>query len=280
MTPSQLRPLYDRTSATSAVAVVNYDLALLNLAQQVKNGQRIVPVGLGWCRAIPAPEEAWPLGAELCVLVQWFPDEEFLKVGWKAPAPQGAEAHWGERIAATLAALRTLGYVAEQWGPPQTPHLHMSAELVVYRMPPGVPAPPHPAYLPVPQEHEWYRDSPQGRVRRDLDQSFIVTRPRDTERGSFITIRVDRVLWPQKAVTCALVAWLPDDQMRIDPDSPDSSNVPQDVMDYWESEMARITGDLRRLGYQVRRRERPWNPAVDKSADLLVYSEEPWTMRP
>ncbi len=273
MTPS--RPPYDRTSAASAVAVVNHDLVLLNLALQVKDGHRVVPVGLGWCRAIPAPEEAWPLGADLCVLVQWFPDEEFLKVGWKAPAPQGAEGHWRERIAATLAALRTLGYVAEQWGPPQTPKEHMSAELVVYRMPTGVPAPRRPAYLPVPLEHEWYRESPQERIRRDLEKPFRVMSAEDTKRGGFIVIHVDRVLWPPKAVTCALVAWLPDADMQI---APGSSDVPQEVMDYWESSVARISEDLRRAGYQVRRRERPLNPAVEKSADLLVHSEEPWVM--
>ncbi|MEU9377658.1 hypothetical protein AB0D94_28335 [Streptomyces sp. NPDC048255] len=65
---------------------------------------RTLPEGLGWCQVLYAPEEAWPPGADFCVVVRWHPGKAFRRDSRTGAVPAGAETHWKERTQATVSA--------------------------------------------------------------------------------------------------------------------------------------------------------------------------------
>ncbi|MGW7492137.1 hypothetical protein [Streptomyces sp. NPDC054786] len=273
---------------------MNFDLARLGLGEVwttreengLRMGSRTLPEGAGWCRAVGAPEEAWPAGADLCVLVEWFPDVAFRRNYHSGSLPSGAEEHWRDRLAATVAALEWLGYLAEQTGPPRTPHHHSRAELVVYQMTPGVSAVGQPADAwkgAAPSRPNFidgylYHQAPMSHIERVLEDAQLTGKqrygqpPSPEEFGSCIVRSVTETLWPVGAELCALVEWRPAPEFRP---SPDTGEIPPPgAADHWDECTARVVGALVKKGYQVRRRERPWSLALDDSADLLVYRGE------
>ena len=264
-------PGYDRNNpGRTAPRLVNHQLAHLGLGETYPDGQRTIPVGTGWCRALPVPEEAWPAAAELCVIVDWYPDEAYQRDTRKNRTPAGADAHWQNRIAATTEALRSIGYVAEQCGPPRTPNYHPRAELLVYRMPPGVPAPAWPANAwPSTPARPVFNDRPSYPTPREMIDDTLRTAQisyadyragRPCRAGAGCVARsITQSLWPPSATACALVMWHPD---------PDHVG---DLADHWETGTALVTQALNEAGLETRRRERPWNPGVEESADFLVY---------
>src|SRR5690606_34331494 len=74
---AEAEPAYDPTVPQSARNLVDFHLRQLGLGEQYVRTPsglaRVLPDGIGWCRAQTLTEAAWPLGADLCVLVDWFP---------------------------------------------------------------------------------------------------------------------------------------------------------------------------------------------------------------
>ncbi|MGI5397108.1 hypothetical protein [Streptomyces sp. CA-251251] len=246
------RPVYDRNNPSrTAPSVVNYDLAQLKVGEnRVVVGQqygrdlvsRDIAPGDGWCRALYAPECTWPQGADLCVLVEWFPD---LKVG----------SDWNARLKAVTDGLRSLDYVVEWAGRPIDPAKDLQANLLVYRMKPGKTPPRRPvdawAYIPAPRTYTWPEKDPLALLEGWLKQTKAV------RGGGRLMVRdIATALWPPEADRCGLARWWP---------AQDSAETVNGGL----REMAMAMWDT---GYRVRTQERALPDAVE-SVDLLVYRE-------
>ncbi|GAA1979207.1 hypothetical protein [Kitasatospora viridis] len=284
-------PPYEPVRPFGARHIVNEDLMRLGLGEGVDaQGHRVLPKGLGWCQALQAPEECWPDGAELCVVVNWYPDvahrPQYSNDYRKRTIPTGAAAHWEKRIAATVAALESLGYVAEFHSDLWTPTHHPGAEILVYRMAPGVEPPRKPAnawatYGPARPNFEYGINKAayeQERVRRVLEAARLMMQnyvygERPLEK---VPSRIGKgcVVWdlkptlrPLGAVDCAHVAWFPDPQLAR-------------YQEHWTEAQTLITATLREDGYATRARKEPWGPG-SASLGIVAWKNvepelEPW----
>ncbi|MFB7936721.1 hypothetical protein [Streptomyces sp. NPDC056049] len=280
-------PVYDRADPQSGRALVDFHLRELGLGESKlvrtdADGRRfcqfVLPQGLGVCRAHVLIEAAWPEGAELCVTVDWAPDAALRRDGWTGRVPAGAKAHWRTRIAATAQALESLGYVVEPSRRRCSPRYHAGAELLVYRMPAGVPPRQLPAATawalsePVPphfQRRDWYPDlSPEEIVRDALIEADLGLFWQEPSPFGRVALRdITQTVWPPEADRCTRLTWRPADAFARDPGT---GLPPAGAQDHWHECLGRLHQVLSGAGLIVRSRSRPWGPA-DDSADLLVY---------
>ncbi|MEW2001117.1 hypothetical protein ACFWFH_34450 [Streptomyces coelicoflavus] len=246
------RPAYDRNNPSrTAPLVVNYDLDQLKVGENRvvvgrKDGydlhHRDIAPGDGWSRALCTSECAWPQGADLCVLVEWYPDRE---VG----------SDWAARVQAVTDGLRSLDYVVEWAGRPMDPAKDLHADLLVYRMEPGKTPSRRPgdawAHVPSPRTYRWPEKSPLELLEGWLRQTKPVRNGRRLGVWDVAT-----ALWPPEADRCGLARWWPADG------SADAVNADlrEMALTMWE------------VGYRVRTQERSL-PDVVESVDLLVYRE-------
>ncbi|MFJ6101824.1 hypothetical protein ACIQHY_12585 [Streptomyces sp. NPDC092359] len=249
-----------------------------------KHGRRtcrfVVPEGIGVCRAHVLTEAAWPDGAELCVLVSWSPTAALRRDHQTGAIPPGAVEHWRERIAATAQALRAVGFVVEPSHVRHSPVYHAAAELLVYRMPPGVPARRAPAAAdrataPVPPNflhHAWtYPDrSPEDIVAGVLHDAGLHTYCREPPLPSGRTAvrSITQTVWPPEADRCTWLTWSPDPAFVRDPDT---GLLPDGAEEHWRGSLHRIREVLTASGLTLRTRPRPWHPATDQEAHYLVH---------
>lgn len=247
------RPVYDRNDPyRTGPLVVNYDLDQLKVGENWvivgrKDGydihDRALAPGDGWSQALCAPECCWPSGAELCVRVEWHPD---LAVG----------SDWTARTKAVASGLRSLGYLVEHAGRPADPDRDLSANLLVYRMEPGIAPPRRPqdawAHVPAPRTYTWPENDPREQVRRRLSKI------KSCEQGARLTVwDIESALWPPEADFCVQVRWWP---------------APGTSTESLYEGLQEITSLMRDDDLQVRAPERPLSDAVE-SVDLLVYRE-------
>ncbi|MFI8194781.1 hypothetical protein ACIF8T_39835 [Streptomyces sp. NPDC085946] len=246
-------PVYDRSDPNqSGPLVVNYDLDQLKLGENWRvTGHRdgaavhdrdLTP-GNGWCKAVYAPECTWPLGAHLCVLVQWHPDRRTI-------------SDWDARLDAVATGLRSRGYIVERAGRPADPNRDTRASLLVYRMEQGKTAPQRPAdawaHVPPPRTYRWQERTPLD------DLKSLVRQTRANRNGSHLVVwDIDTALWPAEASFCALLRWLP---------ARDTFNGTIHDM------LCEVVPLVQEAGYQTRLQESPVPDAVGQF-DLLVYRE-------
>ncbi|MFD4830154.1 hypothetical protein ACFWPV_09905 [Streptomyces uncialis] len=269
--------------ARSSAETVAYHLARLGLGVTEIRGhtglRMVVPDGTGVCRTDLLPEAAWPPGVELCTLVRWTPDRRYQHdtLNRHAPVtvPAGAEHHWRDQVAATIAALESLGLVAEEAGPPRLPGYHASAELLVYRWPPGVTGPRQPddaweGWPPqTPNFQTRYRyPAPAERVTAILDNAGM--RPRwpvaPTGHGACVAQSLTQTAWPVGFKECALVIWQPDPGFVCT----ETGRVSGGAEDHWKAGAARIRELLEPHGYTLISRERPVSPETDDEVTYLA----------
>ncbi|MFG2141852.1 hypothetical protein [Streptomyces sp. NPDC048650] len=250
-----VRPVYDRARPNrTAPVVVQHDLDQLKVgANPIVVGRqyglsivgRDIAPGDGWCRALYAPECSWPQGADICVLVEWFPDRE---VG----------SDWAMRLDAVSAALHSLGYIVERAGRPADPTKDEQANLLVYRMALGKTPPERPqdawAYVPPPRTYHWSETSPLDQLTKDLGM-----KRRDTGRlqdGSRLVLwEIESALWPPLASYCARLEW-----------RPTAGATSREIHDG----RRRLVALAQAAGYQTRLPEREVPHPVEK-VDILVY---------
>ncbi|MFD5790488.1 hypothetical protein ACFWH1_28180 [Streptomyces sp. NPDC127037] len=176
-------PVYDPADPQSGRALVDWHLCELGLGEEqfLRVGEDgmwycryVCPAEIGVCRAYVLTEAAWPLGAELCVTVEWSPDA----------AMRRDPVHWKMRIPATARALESLGYVVEPARVGNSFRFHPYAEFLVYRLPRGVPPRKAPAETdwalsePVPpnllrRAWPWNEQSPENLVRDVLRKAGL-----------------------------------------------------------------------------------------------------------
>ncbi|MDX3345855.1 hypothetical protein PV387_14645 [Streptomyces sp. ME02-6987-2C] len=244
------RPAYDRSDPNlTGPLVVNFDLGQLKVGENWisvgrKDGlnlcHRDIAPGDGWSRARYAPECAWPRGAELCVLVEWYPDLE-------------AGSDWNARLEAVTAGLRSLGYVVERAGRPIDPAKDLGAHLLVYRMEPGKTPPSRPAdawtHAPAPKTYTWPERDPLDHVR------WLLSQTKARGNGARVTVwTLASALWPPEADLCGHVRWWPAEGS--------GEAVHRDLRE--------VVSVMRDEGYRVRQQERSLPNAV-REVDLLVY---------
>ncbi|MYX26773.1 hypothetical protein GTY75_08830 [Streptomyces sp. SID8381] len=251
-------PVYDRNDpARTAPLVVNHMLDQLGIGEnrtvrRHPDGydvhDRSIAPGDGWCRALYAPECAWPEGAHLCVVVEWFPDEDF-------------RSTWPARFETVMATLRSHGFVVEHTGRGSVPVQYRRADMLVYQMEPGKQPPQRPAdawaYVPLPRAYEWPERSPMDQCRLALNELGIGSGyPGYQYRAALWD--VSSVLWPPHATFCALLRWWPEPGLSA-------------------KETAEALGKLRALvayGYHTRVAPQGGTARGDH-VDILVYREAP-----
>ncbi|MFL4491730.1 hypothetical protein ACJ6WD_10815 [Streptomyces sp. VTCC 41912] len=273
------RPVYDKGNALRAAPlVVNYDLDELGIGENwfvsgVRDGFRMVDRGIvpgaGWCRALSAPECAWPPGADLCVVVNWYPDASFIGTFSNSPKKAKAlfgkshaevEAHWATRLKAVAEALRSLGYIVERAGRRPRPTQDANASLLVYRMGPGAEPPVRPVdawrWVPSPRVYRWSEKSPLEVLQRRMDDAGF-----RYQAGKGVVVRdIDTVLWPPLSSFCAQLDWWPD--------KVSSSEELYDKLD-------QILSAVKTGGYQVRVQERPMKIGAQHFSALVFQTVEP-----
>lgn len=276
---AEAEPGYDPAVPQSARNLVDFHLRQLGLGEQYVRTPsglaRVLPDGIGWCRAQTLTEAAWPLGADLCVLVDWFPDAALRRDPRTGHVPPGAEEHWRERLAMTADALESLGYVVERNGPQRSPRTHWAAELLVYRMSPGlapVRLPPEAweGVEPIPPHYgrpSWHPDpDPCSVVERALRKAGV--RAWSSSAGVCVVRSITQTVWPPDADICAWVCWSPAKEFRR---SRENGTVPPGAQEHWAHQIERVKTALEQAGYEVRSRLRPWNPRAEDYADFVVY---------
>ncbi|MFJ6140720.1 hypothetical protein [Kitasatospora sp. NPDC092286] len=269
-------PVFDPSDpGRSAPALVNHRLRRLGLGERYGPRGRVLPEGIGWCRALPAAEEAWPPGALWCVLVDWYPDAAQRRDPDTGAVPPTAAWHWRDRTTATITALTRAGFVAQLRGPRRDPHHHPRAELVVHQLPPGgtvAQGPPHGAWDAYGPAEPHFRTRLSGweptlglrRVIADAGLRMGGRGTGDSVTGLGCVVRdITQSLWPEQASECGLVLWYPH------PDPPDGAEL------HWRSATDRVRQALDAAGYRVRRRERPWQPGTDQYAAFLAHRIDP-----
>ncbi|MFJ9795440.1 hypothetical protein [Streptomyces sp. NPDC101145] len=281
-------PAYHRSDPQSGRALVDFHLRELGLGESwlvrvADDGQRfsrhVLPQGLGVCRAYVLTEAAWPEGAELCVTVEWTPDAALRRDDRTSRVPTGAEGHWRERIAATTQALTSLGYVVEPSRFRCSPRYHFTAELLVYRMPAGVPPRRLPAATawalsePAPPHYQrsgWYPErSPAEIVRDALREAGLYSCRQDQSSplGRIGVRDITQTVWPPEADRCVWLTWWPAPAFARDPDT---GLLPVGTENHWHKCLDRLHQALSGAGLVLRSRARPWSSA-DNAADFLVY---------
>ncbi len=230
------------------------------------------------CRAYVLTEAAWPQGAELCVTVTWTPDAALRRDGRTGRVPTGAEEHWRMRIAATAQALESLGYLVEPSRFRCSPRYYFTAELLVYRMPAGVPPRQRPAATAGRCPRPFPALPAMGLVSRPLAAG---RRPRRPARGRTrllpagpdpfgrIAVRdITQTVWPPEAALCVWLTWWPTTAFARDPGT---GLAPDGAEEHWRECLDRLQQALTGAGLALRSRARPWNPDTDETADVLVY---------
>jgi hypothetical protein len=212
-----LQPTYNPTDPQSGPTVVTHDLDKLGIGQHWTRvgGQaglpifdRQIPAGHGWCRALYVAEAHWPDGAELCVEVEWHPDQKIREEGSKTEN----EDHWRTRLSAVAEALESAGYVAQMPGPRPSPMRDTRASLLVYRIRDEV----QPAACPkdgwghleerYPERPHWPDRSPEAELRHLLREAGLTNW---SERSGYFVGNIDRFLWPSYSSVCCFVGWHP-----------------------------------------------------------------------
>ncbi|MFD7163606.1 hypothetical protein [Streptomyces violascens] len=276
-------PPCDATNVQSARALVDWHLRDLGLGpiDVTENGlmHQVLPDGLGVCRAQVLTEASWPDCAELCVLVSWTPDRRYRRDSNSGQVPDGAEEHWRDRVQATIVALESRAFVAEERGPRRTPHHHATAELVVYRLPVGVPANRQPAEAwegvePAPPtflRRSWYpEEAGEWAVEKALGKHSRLPRRARADAEQCIVRSITQSVWPVGAYRCSEVVWQPEAQFRA------SHGVPAPGADaHWKERITSLTDVLTSAGYRVRQRARPIDAARDTEVRFLVYQARP-----
>ncbi|MYR63633.1 hypothetical protein GTY54_48030, partial [Streptomyces sp. SID625] len=212
-------PVYSPADPQSGRALVEWHLHRLGLGPHrltadsgagYRIARHVPPPGrLGVCRARTLTEAAWPRGADLCVLVDWSPDPALRRNPHHGTLPPGAEDHWRDRITATARALRSAGYHAEPSPVRCSPRHHASAELLVYRMPPGTarrPAPePDTMPEPLPPTYERPRWSPERPPAHVVEAALRAAglpldgAPGDSAYGQVTVRAITQTVWPPGA---------------------------------------------------------------------------------
>ncbi|MET7679411.1 hypothetical protein [Streptomyces sp. NPDC005423] len=240
----------------TAAALVNHQLDQLGLGQHwvqtgTQNGRRIVdrqiPPGHGWCRAIGLHQALWPATADLCVEVDWYPDDDI--------PPSEQDDHWQTRLAAVTAGLESLGYAVRTPGPRRTPGEDRYQPLIAARLPVGASLAPspadgwdhlkvHPIYKPPDRDPIW-------RLQRTLEDSGLT---------SYGARTLETHHWPAYATGAWIVLW---------------SGAPRaSTADEWHSAIARVRRVLRIAGYGLLDHRRLWDPAVDQRPYVIAYLRE------
>ncbi|MER5617733.1 hypothetical protein [Streptomyces sp. NPDC002215] len=283
-------PVYNPADPQSGRALVEYHLRELGLGESLlveaaDNGLRIgrcvVPQDLGVCRARVLTEGAWPEDADLCVTVDWSPDAALRRDHNTGRVLAGAAEHWRERISATARALESLGYIVEPSRVRCSPYYHPSAELLVYRMPAGMPARQIPADTvwalkePVPphyQRRNWSypEQSPEDIVREALTAAGL--RHYQTDHQSphdRIAIRsITQTVWPPEADRCTWLTWWPAPSFAR---ALDTGLLPAGAEAHWRERLGLLHQGLADAGLALRSRARSWRPVDDEAAHFLVY---------
>ncbi|MFC8723794.1 hypothetical protein [Streptomyces bacillaris] len=274
-------PVYDRADPQSGRALVDFHLRELGLGEVwmvrvgedgLRYGRDVRPLGPGVCRTEVLTEAAWPDGAELCVLVSWAPDEPYRREYRTGRVPAGAEEHWRERIEVVARALRTRGYVVEPSRVVCSPRHDSAAELLVYRMPEGLPPRPTPRGQPLRRTSWRYPErSPIDLVRDALHDAGLPT-DRQGARSPVgrIGIRlISQTVWPPEADRCTWVTWWPDDDFARDPDT---GLLPAGAEEHWRECLGQLRQALTAAGLALRPgTEAHQHPDVRETADFLVY---------
>ncbi|MFE0777590.1 hypothetical protein [Streptomyces sp. NPDC058861] len=267
-----------RKARFAMVARVGKDLQQLGLSPSDDvdhEASRAHLAGLGWCQATYAPEEAWPPGAELCAVVQWFPDKAYRRDSRTGKLPSLAGEHWKRRVAATVRELESIGYLVAVSGPPRAPHLHPGEELLVWRpregksntWPPfgawdGL-EPARPNFKTGPNAYPY----PERNPATALGAALGKLRAGTAEDGRAYVTTAGAALWPPYAEYCARVLWEPAEQFRCLPDG----TLPDGAVEHWQDGVERVRCRLQGAGYHVRTAERPTSPVQDEEAGLLVW---------
>ncbi|MEW1700733.1 hypothetical protein [Streptomyces sp. NPDC091278] len=283
-------PAYDPSDPQSGRALVNYHLRELGIGEThlVRAGEHglrycrtLVPEGIGVCRAYVLTEAAWPEGAELCVTVSWSPTAELCRNHTTGAIPTGAVEHWRQRIAATAQALRSVGFVVEPSHVRYSPVYHSDADLVVYRMPEGVPARRAPAAAdwaltePVPPNHQrrswtYPERSPEDIVIQALrDAGLHAYHYEDPLPSGRVGARsITQTVWPPEADRCTWLTWWPHPTFVRDPGT---GLLPDGAAQHWRDSLERIREVLTGAGLTLRTRARPWHPDTDEEVHYLAY---------
>lgn len=285
-------PVYDRDNPRrSGAALLQFHLRQLGLGEWwfTRDGKNVDgggahPTETGWCRAGGVTEAAWPEGADLCVVVDWFPGSTFRRNDRTGKVPRRAEHHWKTSLADVADALETRGFVVERNGPPQGPEYNSHAETLVYRVRPGVEparlpadawegATPHPPNFK--DGYSWYpAPHPVGeaeRVLTDSDLSGISSyfNPLPKQGIGQCSVNVlPQLVWPYRAELAAWVRWWPDERFQRDTAS---GGVPEGAAGHWAERVPLVGKAFASAGYEVRQPERHQGPGTDEHADFIVY---------
>ncbi|NEA49218.1 hypothetical protein [Streptomyces sp. SID10815] len=268
-------PVYDPADPESGPAFVRYHLDRLGIGEWFtkvgKQGDldifdRLIPEGRGWCSAMRVSEVLWPLGADLCARVQWFPD---LAIQDRGDADEIA-AHWRTRVPAVTAALASVGFVVQMPGPRQDPEPKTHADLLVYRLVDG--AKPtvlpedgwshlkrYPSYL---DEYRWIEGTHTFERRFETEIGGVLSRAgmrvREDRSANYFARYLDRFYWPPYVSGCCYAGWRP---------------TPKATVEEWEQAMSRLQRVLLQAdaGYQVQAQGRPWDVTRDEHPHLIVF---------
>ncbi|MFE3378680.1 hypothetical protein [Streptomyces anulatus] len=261
-----------REARLAHVQAMEQHLADLGLGPTYTNvdgvRHRSTPEGLGWCFPLYAAEEAWPPGAECCLIVRWLPDAAFAYDHTAGRLPDGTEAHWSTRAAATMAALRSLGYQAAVTGPPRLPHLHAGQDILVWRVAEGAspaPWPPDSAWAEAaPAVPDYVRPAPEDLSPVDIVDEELSCAP---IAGTAFALGALAVLWPPYARACVRVLWQPDLEYRRRPDD----SLPHGATAHWAAGTDGVQRALEAAGYRVQRPARATSPERDNEAGFLAW---------
>lgn len=266
------------TSASYAIAqeVLNGQLLKLGLAPRsaLRDGvpYRRLPDLTGWCQVVPVPEEAWPPGATLCVIVRWHPDRMFRRDHREGRVPVGASIHWRERRESIMETLRGLGYAAAITGPPRVPSLHAYEDILVWLQPGDSSWPPCSSWAGLePATPHFGRQMSTGPEHRALRRvEGVLKQAANQWPAPYGTLTVQRPLaacWPPHAEVCVRVVWRPAEQYLRRPNGRGESEAER----HWRCGIGRVRQALTAANYRVREPERARTPALDEYAGFVVW---------
>ncbi|WP_256107704.1 hypothetical protein [Streptomyces sp. ODS05-4] len=183
--------------------------------------------------------------------------------------PAGAPEHWRRRVYAVREALATAGYQSWAAGPPRSPALHSSEQLLVWRSLRGVDDTWPPLFA-------WDGLEP---ARPNFVQPTWVWPERDPLQaveaalrgvgglgfGRTRTVRATPVIWPPYAEMCTRVVWEPDTRYARCSDG----TVPRGAMEHWMAGLDRVRGALTAANYRIKEARRDIDPARNDHGFLI-----------
>ncbi|WP_256104841.1 hypothetical protein [Streptomyces sp. ODS05-4] len=254
-----------RAQRHAMVAAVNADLAKLGLAAEETERRgvlhRTLPPDAGWCQATYAPEEGWPPDAYLCVVVTWYPAPRFRRSA-SGCLPERAPEHWRRRVHAVREALAKAGYLSWAAGPPRSPALHSSEQLLVWRSLRGI----DDAWPPLfawdglgPARPNFGQPTWVFPERNPLQAVEAAVRGMERGLGRARVVQVMPVIWPPYAEMCARVLWEPDARYARLPDG----SMPLGALEHWTAGLDRVRSVLADAGYRVQEPRHDIDPSRD-----------------